>query len=156
MKKCETKKVNCVIWPNFRFGTLASLKTFYWGKGLNRHFFVWCRGRFRSVGPKRVGPLRCLRSNSSNLWLTYFYSCPCSSMQIYPPSERRHVKVKQKSKTVVINFLSGLQLLQLSISFHGTSPKEAGEFWWTYVKWRRPFILGAAILEYNERNFFFG
>ena len=34
-------------------------------------------------------------------------------------------------------------------------PKEAGDFWWTPVKWRRPFTLGATILEYNERNFFF-
>ena len=34
--------------------------------------------------------------------------------------------------------------------------KESGDFWWTPVKWRRPFTLGAAILEYNERNFFFG
>ena len=34
--------------------------------------------------------------------------------------------------------------------------KEAGEFWWTSVKWRRPFILGAAILEYHERTFSLG
>ena len=34
--------------------------------------------------------------------------------------------------------------------------KEAVGFWWTPVKWRRPFILGADILEYNENNFFLG
>ena len=31
--------------------------------------------------------------------------------------------------------------------------KEAGGFWWTPVKRRRPFKLGAAILDCNERNF---
>ena len=36
------------------------------------------------------------------------------------------------------------------------SSKEDGGFWWTPVKWRRPFTFGAAILEYNERNLFFG
>ena len=30
--------------------------------------------------------------------------------------------------------------------------KEAGGFWWTPVKWRRP--LGAAILEYNKKKLF--
>ena len=34
--------------------------------------------------------------------------------------------------------------------------KEAGELWWASAKWRRPFIMGAAILEYNEWNVFFG
>ena len=34
--------------------------------------------------------------------------------------------------------------------------KEAGGFWWTPVKQRGPFTFGAAILEYNERKFFFG
>ena len=34
----------------------------------------------------------------------------------------------------------------------GAISKEAGEFWWTSVNWRRPVILGPAILEYNERN----
>ena len=40
--------------------------------------------------------------------------------------------------------------------FFLVSVKEAEEFWWTSVKWRRPFILGAAILGYNDRDFFFG
>ena len=31
--------------------------------------------------------------------------------------------------------------------------KEAGGIWWTPVKLRRPFTLGAAILNWNQRKF---
>ena len=58
----------------------------------------------------------------------------------------------------VVHGLAEQQTSQLTNNGGGSSlgNKEAGEFWWAFVEWRRPFILSAAILEYNERNFFFG
>ena len=34
--------------------------------------------------------------------------------------------------------------------------KRSWRFWWTPVKWRRPFTLGAAILEHNKKTFSLG
>ena len=45
-----------------------------------------------------------------------------------------------------------LQGILKSFKFNNYTRKEAVGFWWTPVKLRRPFILGDAILEYNERN----
>ena len=82
---CRLKKIclNCVIGPNFRFGPMASLKTFYRGKEPNRpvaQFSIGCRGIFRSdsvgwsvgwrVGQMSVGPLPCLPQNKSGNRLT--------------------------------------------------------------------------------------
>ena len=53
--------LNCVIGPNFRFGPMASLKTFYGGKEPNRpvaQFFDWMPWYF-SVGIRwSVGRLK--------------------------------------------------------------------------------------------------
>ena len=60
---------------------------------------------------------------------------------------------RERNAWISISFQVSTLCYQLH--FHRRT-KEAGGFWWTSVMWRWPFILGAAILENNERNFFFG
>ena len=64
--KKSAKKSKLCHRPNFRFGPMASLKTFYWGKGPYRPVSIGFVGRSVGwkVGPKSVGPLPCLQNIS--------------------------------------------------------------------------------------------
>ena len=78
-------------------------------------------------------------------------------LSLPPPYERCGMGVSRWSFKKVF-LVVGTKALNLEISvyffcrnfFSKQNYKEAGGFSWTPVKWRRPFTLGAAILEFNE------
>ena len=76
---------------------------------------------------------------------------PANFTRIWIRSWEKQIRIRAKILNPVIFFLQNYFYITFSYVL-----KEAGDFWWTPVKWRRPFTLGAAILKYNERNFFFG
>ena len=139
--------------PNWLKGTLhiitdqMSLVMFLYG---SITLFSWALARTEIRTRSRIGFESSILSdkpwtNDFTLNLLFCYFC---TLHLSKSSKCKRRKCWRYSGEITYCIGGHIPLLFLTI-------KETGEFWWTSVKWRRPFILGAAILNITKETFSF-